>query len=463
VQGFSRVGHVLCAAISRLPDGAFEGRFQRPIASYACVAAAVRRLVVRLPQGMAMSRRVFSIGVCSLLVVLFVQTVWVVLSPERNDAWYGYGGEFIQFYTAGSLVNSGNADRLYDQEYFRSVQRPLVGSKEGQYSVYPPITALAVSPIARLPYAYALACWWGLVVVCTAAAGWLLYRMLPWEGSRRWMMLLALAGIYPCSLAIISGHLVAVLLLIVVAGFALHRGEKRVLAGCVFSLLALKPQFAAGIFLWLLLRRDTRALLGVAIGLATQAIAVALCLGSGVLLTYIEDLPRIAQIVKRITYTPDFEHSFAEIVAGLARNLGVEPRAYGNWFLLAQVAAAGLAIFCVFGMAQTRQNRLESEAEPERSWRYEYAAAGLLMLALPPYLLLYDLLLLAVPIMLLWSSPRWPLGVALYLSATVLGSAVYVRIGFSLVPFLVLLALCELRSRTRPCGAACGGLTHQTP
>ena len=50
---------------------------------------------------------------------------------------------------------------------------------------------------------------------------------------------------------------------------------------------------------------------------------------------------------------------------------------------------------------------------------YEYACGVLFMMILPPYFLVYDQTLLAVPLVMLWSSPAWRWGVALFATATV--------------------------------------------
>jgi hypothetical protein len=92
-----------------------------------------------------------------------------------------------------------------------------------------------------------------------------------------------------------------------------------------------------------------------------------------------------------------------------------------------------------------QQQEMAADVAP----RYEYAAAALLMLLLTPYLLVYDLALLLVPIAYLWSSPDWRMGIVLYASITLVGALLYLRLDFSLVPFLELIVLARMAASLR--------------
>ena len=61
---------------------------------------------------------------------------------------------------------------------------------------------------------------------------------------------------------------------------------------------------------------------------------------------------------------------------------------------------------------------------------YEYACGVLFMMIFPPYFLVYDQTLLAVPLVMLWSSPAWRWGVALFATMTVLGGQPLVHARF---------------------------------
>ena len=60
----------------------------------------------------------------------------------------------------------------------------------------------------------------------------------------------------------------------------------------------------------------------------------------------------------------------------------------------------------------------------------EYACGVLFMTIFPPYFLVYDQALLAVPLVMLWSSPAWRWGIALFATATALAADSLLRARF---------------------------------
>jgi hypothetical protein len=76
----------------------------------------------------------------------------------------------------------------------------------------------------------------------------------------------------------------------------------------------------------------------------------------------------------------------------------------------------------------------------------------LFMMILPPYFLVYDQTLLALPLVMLWSSPAWRWGVALFATTTVLAANMSFAIGFSLTGFVALATMCALVRAVRDPG-----------
>jgi hypothetical protein len=79
---------------------------------------------------------------------------------------------------------------------------------------------------------------------------------------------------------------------------------------------------------------------------------------------------------------------------------------------------------------------------------YEYACGVLFMMVLPPYFLVYDQTLLALPLVMLWSSPAWRWGVALFATTTVLVLNLALVLGFSLSGLAALAAMFFLAKAT---------------
>ena len=70
------------------------------------------------------------------------------------------------------------------------------------------------------------------------------------------------------------------------------------------------------------------------------------------------------------------------------------------------------------------------------------------MMIFSPYFLVYDQMLLAVPLVMLWSSPAWRWGVALFATTTVLAANLSFLLGFSLtgVAALATMVSCARRA-----------------
>ena len=333
---------------------------------------------------------------------------------------------------------------------------------------------LLMAPLARLSYDQALAAWWAIQAVCLLATGAIFYRTAPMSRPWRINMLVALAALLPLWVAVGIGHLAPMLLLVLAGGLALHKQGKRGWAGLLLSILALKPQLAAGLVLWMLLRRDLRTLLGLLAGFALQALAVAALLGPGLWLDYLHAMPGISAVTRAYRYSPLFEQSFA----GIARNL-LWAAGLTAWQVPAMrivyavtVSAAAVMLCRVVwarrpfvgrnsfrpasinqsngvNSAKAQGNGMNSVLRSDGTENYEYACGVLFMMVLPPYFLVYDQTLLALPLVMLWSSPAWRWGVALFATATVLGGNVSFSIGFSLTGFVALLAMFSLTKAAR--------------
>ena len=381
-----------------------------------------------------------------LLTALALMAAWEGYVLNHRPETGGCGGDFPQFYVAGTIVSRGEADRLYDQPYFRHFQESM--RDDPLRSLYPPTMGLLMAPLARLSYDQALAAWWALQAACILASGVIFYRTSPLARPWRINMLVALAALLPLWIAVGIGHLAPMLLLVLAGGLTLHRQGRRGWAGLLLAILALKPQLAAGLVLWMLLRRDFRTLLGLAAGFAIQVLAVALFLGPGLWLDYLHALPGISAVTRAYRYSPVFEQSFAGIASNLLWAGGLtawQVPAMRIVYALTTSTAAVALCYVVWARrrgAGSKAALLPAPCSPLPA--YEYACGVLFMMILPPYFLVYDQTLLAVPLVMLWSSPAWRWGIALFATATVLVANVSFSIGFSLTGFVMLGAMVAL-------------------
>ncbi len=429
-----------------------------------------------------MSRWRLSDWTLGLLVALAVLAAWEGFVVNHWPATRGCGGDFPQYYVAGTIVRQGEAERLYDQPYFRQLQESMRDYPLS--SIYPPTVALLMAPLTRLSYDEALAVWWAIHAVCILATGVIFYRTTPLPKPWRINMLVALAAMTPLWIAVGIGQVAPIFLLFIAGGLTLHKRGKCGRAGLLLSLLALKPQLAVGLVLWMLLRRDLRTLLGLAAGFTLQALAVAALLGPGLWFDYLHALPAISAVTRHAHYSPLMEASFS----GMASNLlwaaaGTTYPWSAAWETAAMkiayavtVSAAAVMLCRVVwsrrplraasrdprpargypgtpvprcpGAPAPRCPARQAEPAPE-SENYEYACGVLFLMIVPPYLILYDQTLLAVPLVMLWSSPAWRWGVALFAATTVLVANLSLVLGFSLSGFVALATMFVLQSTSR--------------
>jgi hypothetical protein len=200
----------------------------------------------------------------------------------RLIPWLRYDNrvDFNYFFAGAELAWHGDAADLYPYPGEATFYQfdPIFGVVEDEYAnarllargnyYNPPALAYLESPLTTLPFRFAFWLFCGLGVACLGAMiaiGWK-------NGTRIVEMPLVALGILafkPVHEAIIMGHITLFFLLALTIGFFLLRAQKPVLAGLVFSLLALKPQWAILPALFLLMRGEWRAL-------GTMAVAASL-------------------------------------------------------------------------------------------------------------------------------------------------------------------------------------------
>jgi hypothetical protein len=358
------------------------------------------------------------------------------------------GRDFIAFYVYGHIILHEDAHRVYERDYFQQVQETFApidfdAGRPAANPLYPPTTGLLFCALALLPYGWSVTVWWLVLAGCFALGFTLLVRSLDPLPQWRATAWLALAAFVPVSSTFWNGQLAGLLFLAAVSGLELHRASHRFLAGLALSLLAFKPQLAAGLGLWLLFRLDLRALAGMVLGFGAQVALAALILGPEFFVLYRESLPQYLDLAQRETITPDHQHSLAGI---LTNWLGASSaNACKLVHLLVTAGCAGLLLQIV----RVSKQRENGSSHGTEAGRLEQAAAVIFTVFAAPHLHTYDLVLLLVPIvhLLNWAhqpQPSAELGLAglLYLAGSM--TFVYLVTRFSLVPAVLVLALLVL-------------------
>lgn len=190
---------------------------------------------------------------------------------DRNG--FLLGTDFLSFWTAGHMVVSG-AD-VYDKAAHIVAQRRYFSAPNAYTAFYyPPPFLLTVYPLGFLPYFPALAAW----LAVTGAAYLAVVRQWLRSVSLDWPVWLLVAGFPPVLVTVTHGQtafLVAALLGLGV----LWVGPRPWLAGICFGLASVKPQFGILVPIVMLATGQWRVIAAAA--LATLALGLAATLAFG--------------------------------------------------------------------------------------------------------------------------------------------------------------------------------------
>lgn len=346
-----------------------------------------------------------------------------------------HGRDFLQFYTAGKLILQGQAQHLYEQEYFIAVQEQIIQADRDwprYYSLYPPMLALIVCPLAVVPFPLAVLFWWGISFALFALATYeLTSHVIPSERPLVWW---GIFSFQPVVTTFWDGQLSAIWLVTITYGFSAQYQRKSLKAGLILSLFALKPQLGVGIGLWLMLQRDWKTLFWMFLGSVLQQGFVYLILGRGVIQAYFENISIYAQLQGLYRFDPSYQHSISGILIDQF-SLGFQ------W--PARLIHIGIVLFVLWWGSPL--------LSPSRGWLIAASLGCFLVVLASPHLLLYDLVLLAPAIILL--SQHLPrenssILILLILYLSIMFAFAYQIIGFSLVPLSVIITIIYLRNKS---------------
>lgn len=165
---------------------------------------------------------------------------WLAMSPNLIDpTGKPIGTDFMNVWAAGKLALAGDAPAAYDYARHQAVQQHALPYAEGQIAAYfgwhyPPMFLFAASLLALFPYGAALALW----MAATLPAYLAVVRRIV-DHSQAALLTLAFPAAFVNLAHGQNGFLTTALL-----GGGLLALEKRpLLAGALFGLLAYKPQF----------------------------------------------------------------------------------------------------------------------------------------------------------------------------------------------------------------------------
>jgi len=298
------------------------------------------------------------------------------------------GGDFVQFYAAGKILNSGPAAKIYDlSTIVRVEQESCPSMPESQMLLFgnPPYIAELFRPLALVPYAEAYCIW---LVISLALYAVALALLLP-PAIRNIGFLLAFSSPIFLLETWIGGQISVFAFLAVALFVSNFRKRRWFLAGLSLSIAAYKPSLIAVPAIMFLIGACWRILSGLIAGCVTSALAATL---TGALRPWIGTLRVFSTLatghdvsIRRVKYV-DF-NSFFSIL------LGATPAARA----FAILATAAALVWLARAWWSSRRRPIKPQL---------LAATFALMLAANFYVPVYDSIILAAAVVLAWESGK---------------------------------------------------------
>lgn len=302
---------------------------------------------------------------CLALVLAFAEAVAFPPEGTAGDV------DFVAFHAAARLALEGPATAAWDPAAHAAARDASLGGPASVFPfLHPPTFLLVILPLGLLPYFGAMACW----LAVTGAA--LLAALRAWGAGR---VGLAAALLSPAAVLNAAhgqtGFLAAALLAVAGLGF----GRRPWLAGLCLALLAVKPQFGLLIGPALAIAGCWPVILWTGGFLALTGMASLIAFGPAAWLAFLEGLLAFQNLVRAGALDTWKLQSIAAFAAGFGLPEGAA---------LAAQAAGTVATILVAGLVMRRC--------PDGRAKAAVLAAGLPLAT--PYILLYDLCFLLLPV-----------------------------------------------------------------
>lgn len=287
------------------------------------------------------------------------------------------GGDFAAFYAAGSIVQSGDIDSLYDPARQEAAQHDL--GLDGYLAfAYPPHVAMAYAPLTLLGFQAAYLAHTMLMAVAFVSAVYLVAPMVPLVVRWRWPLLAASFTFLPLSIAVGGGQNAALSVLLLAAIWRFLHDDREVLAGVAIGLAIFRPQYAIPMLGLVLLSKHWRAVASASVTIAITWIATAVFLGAGWLTAWWEQVGPFVDL--------DAEVNAANSISAL----GFLQASWSADSAFARIAGVTIAASVVVAL-------MYLWTQPERftlAQRMGAAAMGLILIS--PHTMFYDASLLLI-------------------------------------------------------------------
>ena len=320
--------------------------------------------------------------IISVCLALCVMNAFALTVSAASGQWIldtgglGIPTDFANVYAAGKLVLESHPAAAYDWDTHKRVQEIVLGQTfDGYFGWhYPPPFLFIATLLAKLPYA-------------AAFAGWMVLSFIPYLLTIRaltdhrigW----AIACAFPVALVNVmigqNGFLTASLI-----GGTLYLMPKRpVIAGVCLGLLTYKPQYGLLFPLVLIAGGYWRTFLSAAVTAIVVAAISGLSFGPETWVAFLHWLPRASQ-----AFLSDGFAEFGKMQSALSLT-----RFLGGSDQLAWALQWGVTVIVAVALTLLWRRRLPFEIKA--------AALATGTLLATPYLYLYDMVVLAIPMALM--------------------------------------------------------------
>jgi alpha-1,2-mannosyltransferase len=309
-------------------------------------------------------------------IYLAIITASIVLGRNPAVSHYVTASDYAKCVAASSLAMHGRAAAAYDHKSEQQAEREVTGDPEAPFLIwdYPPPFLLFVLPAAMLPYRASLLMW-----TLVTFAGYLLVMGAITQGHRRWWPIIAFPGAFVTILDGQNGFLTLALM----AGGLMLLERRPIAAGVLLGLLCYKPQFGILLPMFLIVdghqgghRREFLAATITVAGIIAVTIAL---FGCETWRAFIAVLPE----TKQWLFVQGVGFFKMQNVFGAARMWHASMRA-ATWLQVTAAVATGAGAWWVW--------------RKPVSLELKSAATVVGTLLITPYVLDYDLVLLAAPI-----------------------------------------------------------------
>lgn len=255
-----------------------------------------------------------------------------VLNGEAKTDW-------VPLYTVGTLVRTGDGDRLFDRAAQAGVQLRLFGVT-GDLNLFqqPPSVAYIVAPLTLLSFKASYFVWLGVNLAFAAALLFVMWRFLePMPRSQRRYFVLASALSAPVAFLLFMGQTDLLVLSAILGSGGMLSRDRPGWAGALLAGSLLKPHFTVSVVVLLAVRREWKAL-------GAFAVTGAVVLG----FPFLIEGPRLvstysALVSEFLSASPDVQVNQEEMV-----NLrGTMTSVYGGSALVWAIPLAATAVVAV--------------------------------------------------------------------------------------------------------------------